>query len=297
MTLQGKITAFLILFFGFTMVPAALGTTSDLQTDINNFFVKIDASFARIVETGALRSTSLRPAERLFIREMRKNPVYTEFLRTNSKGVVISEVVRGQKVEQPMRNVADQRWFKRVSQKNEAYYTLIKDEDRGRFYLFWARPILKRGDRFVGAVVAKIDLWDSFYEFSNSTYVPFLIKLGRKSLFDHKWKNNTDGVEKELSIQGIDKISVMCAEEVKQPEDAVAAQKDTAARVAAAAAPAVTDQVSNTPKPPKKKGGSGILIFILVLLLAGIAIASFVLISWMRRRAFLKNLDEEDSDL
>ena len=287
---QQRTTVFAGVFSLLFLAVAAVNGQQNLQERLNEYFVRLDADFAKIADAGALRSTSLRPAERLFVREMRKNQAYTEFLRTNSKGVVISQVIRGEKVERPMRSVADQRWFRVVSGKNEAYYTLIKDSDRGRYYLLWTRPILKRGDRFVGAVVVKIDLWDSFYEFSNSMYVPFLVKLGRKSLFSHKWKNSLIGTEKPLAIQGVDKISVLYIQE-KKKQPAVA-QKDSVAAAAPVAAHAA--QEKSIPEKPKKKRGAGLLIFLLVLLFAAIGGASFILITWMRRRAMLKRLDDDD---
>ena len=283
------LTAF--LFISVFIVTTASGG-QNLQEQLNEYFVDLDAAFAKVAQSGALRSTSLRSAERLFVREMRKNQAYTVFLRTNSKGVVISEVIRGEKVERPMRNVADQTWFRTVSNKKEAYYTLIKDTDRGRYYLLWTRPVLKRGDRFVGAVVAKIDLWDSFYEFSNTMYVPFLVKLGRKSLFSHKWKKSPGSTELPLTIQGIKTISVIYMPDKEPVTPKI--KKDT---TVAAPAAAPVETAKTTPQPEKKKGGSGVFIFLLVLLFAGIVIVSLMLISWMRRRTLLKRLDEDDDNL
>jgi hypothetical protein len=289
MKLHGIIPLPLLIAVLLSAFPAFSGKAT-LQEDLNAYYVKLDESFARIVDAGALRSTNLRPAERLFVRSMRKNIAYNTFLRTNSKGIIISEAIRGQKVERPMRDVSDQKWFRRVNERKEAYYTLIKDDERGRYYLFWTRPILKGGDRFVGAVVAKIDLWDSFYEFSNNLYEPFLIRLGRKSLFSHKWEEGGEGIEKPLTIQGIDRISVIYSSE-KRPEVA-AVNKDTVQQAAAAVD---TSMAKKADKPAKKKkGASGILVFLLIVIILGIAGASFMLIAWMRRRAFLKHLDEED---
>ena len=291
MKLHGTIPLpFLLIVVLSSVLPASSGT-ANLQEDLNAYYVKLDESFARIVDAGALRSTSLKPAERLFVRAMRKNMAYNTFLRTNSKGIIISEAIRGQKVERPMRDVSDQKWFKRVSERKEAYYTLIKDDERGRYYLFWTRPILKGGNRFVGTVVAKIDLWDSFYDFSNNLYEPFLIKLGRKSLFSHKWEEGQQGIEKPLGIQGIDRISVIYSSE-KQPA-VTAAKKDTVQQAAAAAVDTAKDKKTEKPMK-KKKGSTGILVFLLIIIILGIAGASFMLIAWMRRRAFLKHLDEED---
>ncbi|MBN1575580.1 MAG: PDC sensor domain-containing protein [Chitinispirillaceae bacterium] len=291
MKLHETIKLPLFLTTVFFLFSSSFSASSSLQEDLNFYFVKVDEAFARIVESGALRSTNLRSAERLFIREMRKNQAYNTFIRTNSKGSVISEVIRAQKVERPMRDISDQRWFKMVSQKKEAYYSLIKDGDKGRYYLFWARPILKKGDRFIGSVLLKIDLWDSFHEFSSSIFNPFLIKLGRKSLFSHKWEEGTSGNEKPLTIQGIDRISVVYSSE-STPRTAVA-PKDTSAKVLTVADTAKAKKADNAAK--KKKGASGILVFLLVILILGIVSASFMLIAWMKRRAFLKRLDEEDS--
>ncbi len=293
MTSNRNSTGFLAGFI-FSLLLASPGFGSqDLQADLNDYFTKIDAAFEKVSEAGAVRSTSLRSAERLFVREMRKNQAYTMFFRTNSKGVIISEVVRGEKAERPMRSVADQRWYRTVSSKKEAYYTLVKDSERGRYYLLWARPVLKSGGRFVGAVAAKIDLWDSFYEFSNSVYVPFLVKLGRKSLFSHKWKNSLIGGEKLITVPGVDRISVIYIQE-KQTAPAATVQKDTVTKPAVAAP---VEKVKETPQPEKKKGGFGPLIILLIVLFAGIAIASLMLISWMKRRSFLKRLEEDDDPL
>lgn len=281
------LSAFLFLS---TFIVTTACCAQNLQEQLNEYFVDLDAAFAKVAQSGALRSTSLRSAERLFVREMRRNQAYTVFLRTNSKGVVISEVIRGEKVERPMRSIANQRWFRTVSTKKEAYYTLIKDSDRGRYYLLWTRPVLKRGDRFVGAVGVKIDLWDSFYEFSNTRYVPFLIKLGRKSLFSHKWKKTPGSMEQPLAIQGIKDISVIYLPE-KEPES-----QEIVTDTAAGAPPAVAiaDTVATTPQPEKKQGKSGLFIFLIVLLVAGVVIVSLMLISWNRRRMVLKRIDDDD---
>ncbi len=296
MTLHGKTILHLFLATVFFMLSPSFGESANLQEDLNNYYVKLDETFANLLQAGAVKSTNLRSAERLFVREMRKNQAFNTFMRTNSKGTVISEVVRAEKVERPMRDVSDQKWFKIVSEKKEAYYSLIKDEEKGRYYLFWARPILKQGDRFIGSVLVKIDLWDSFYEFSTTVYHPFLVKLGKKSLFSHKWEGGASGSEKALTIPGIDRISVVYSSDNAPSPAASVAQKDTAVKTVAAPAAVVdTGKAKKAAKPvKKKKGGSGILIFFLVLIILGIVAASFMLIAWMRRKAFMKHLDEEE---
>jgi hypothetical protein len=281
---------FCVSFF----IHSASGESVDFQGDLNRFFSSFDATFTGIVNTNAVKSTDLRQAERLFIREMKKHQAFNTFIRTNSKGSVIAEIVRAERVERPMRDVSDQKWFKFVSEKKESYYSLIKDDERGRYYLFWGRPILKQGNRFVGSVLLKIDLWDGFYEFSNTVYQPFLIKLGRKSLFAHKWGDGNNVTEKPISIQGIERISVVYSSENMPAGTPAVAPKDTPTSPAAA----IVDSAKDTTKEKnalKKKSGSGVLVFFLVLLVLGIAGASIMLIAWMRRRALIKRIDEDDS--
>jgi len=287
-----KIIVPLLVLCPILLSPAA-GAEKVITDDLNLYFSDLDESFARIVDAGALRSTSLKSAERLFVREMRKNRAFNTFIRTNSKGAVISEVIRGEKVERPMRDISDQAWFRSVTKNLEPYYSLIKDEDRGRFYLFWARPILKQGNRCVGTVLLKIDLWDSFYEFSNDIYYPFLIKLGRKSLFSHKWKDAPGAKEEQLTVQGIDRITVTYIPEKKAPEPVVAAPTVDSSAPAAAFSVGDTGKLFDK-KAEKKKGKSGVLIFFVVILVIAIAGASAMLIAWMRRRALMRRIDDDD---
>jgi hypothetical protein len=279
-------------------LSSASGESVDFQTDLNRFFSAFDVTFTGIVNSNAVKSTDLRQAERLFIREMKKHQAFNTFIRTNSKGSVIAEIIRAEKVDRPMRDVSDQKWFTFVSEKKTSYYSLIKDDERGRYYLFWARPILKQGDRFVGSVLLKIDLWDGFYEFSNTVYQPFLVKLGRKSLFAHKWGDGKGVTEKSITVPGIERISVVYSANNTAAPAAAIAPKDTVVAPPAVAPAAIGDSAKDTTKEKpaaKKKGGGGMLIFFLVLLIAGIVGASVMLIAWMRQRALLKHIDEDDT--
>lgn len=292
MVQYGRMALMLIIVSLPLMVAPVCGQTMTLQQNLNGYYADFDNAFERIADATALKGTNLRSGEKLLIREMRKNMAYNTFMRTNSKGDVISEVVRGRKVERPMRNVSDQDWFKVVSRKNEPYYSMVKDKEEGRYYLFWVRPILK-GDteRFVGTISARIDLWDSFYEFSNTIYEPFLIKLGRKSLFSHKWNTSLSGVEESLAIKGIQKISVLYP--APSTDRQTIGQSDTLAGVTGSRDSATEEQDQGARKKVRS-GASGVLVFLFVLLIVAIAAASIMLITWMRRRAFQKSLDNDE---
>ncbi|MCX7727360.1 MAG: cache domain-containing protein [Chitinispirillaceae bacterium] len=269
----------------------------DLEQEINNYFAKLEDSFSKVVSSSVLKDRNLGPAERLFVRAMKKNRVYNTFIRTNSKGVIISEVIRGKKPERPMRDISNQQWFNYVKNKKEPFYNLIKDSDEGRYYIFWARPILKDRNRVVGSVAVKIDIWDGFYEISKDIYSPFIIKLGNKTLFSHKVnkeENYSTKEEKELAINGIKNITlVILSAGAPVASTVVEEKKDTGNLTALTKDTTKTDGE----KSQKKGGGTIIVVLILIILFGGIGIGSYMLISWMQRRAFLKRLDEEDNNL
>ena len=267
MTLENRKPLFAVTFFliiiGFCPVTAA---PLDIQKDMNEFYVKMNNSFSQIASSAQLRSTRLKKAEKLFVKILKNDRTYFTLLRTNSKGTVISEVIRGQKVERPNRDISSQSWFQQVKLNNEDYYSLIKDNDRGRYYLFWCKPII-RGNSFVGSVVAKIDLWDSFYEFSNSVYYPFLIKLRDFSLFSHKWRDDITFDKKNLTIPGIDDISVFYIPEKKK--GAILPVKDTITEAVATPVNQTDDQ--------NKKSSFPLSILITIFLILAVAVVIFLI--------------------
>lgn len=270
----------------------------NLEEKINSYFAKIEDSFSRVASSNVLKDRDLKPAEKLFVNTMKKNKVYNTFIRTNSKGVIISEVIRGKKPERPMRDVSNQQWFNYVKNKKEPFYNLIKDSEEGRYYLFWARPIIKDKNRVIGAVAVKIDIWDGFYDISKDVYIPFTIKLGNKTLFSHKVnKENkySPREEKQLAINGIKDITlVVLSENVTFTSNTLEQKKDTVVNTTS-----LTNDTTKIQKKNKqnKGGGAIIIILILVVLFGGIGVGSYMLISWMQRRAFLKRLDEGDNNL
>lgn len=274
--------------------------TTSIKDDMNRYYQRIDESFTRLCKSSVFKNTGLSAAEKLFVREMKKNQSYYCMIRVNSKGKIISEAVRGKKVERPNTDVEREKWFQAVKKDKEPFYTMIRDDDRGRYYLIWCKPVLKN-NTFVGAVVAKIDLWDSFYEFSNVIYYPFLIRLNGMRLFSHKWNNGYTYKEDRLTIPGINRISVRyipekntVAASVSDSTEPVSMidtvdKKDTVAGVSVSKA---SVDIIKTDKP--QKNNFSLLIFMIVsLALTGGAVTLFVVISGKRKKEFLKKLDEE----
>ncbi|MBD3315688.1 MAG: hypothetical protein GF344_07875 [Chitinivibrionales bacterium] len=189
---------------------AAQEVPDTLKERIENYFEALDGKFEAVAGAPAVRGTRLRAIDEYFIHALQRHQSFFALIRTNSKGVVISEVVRGAGPERSYRKIGGQRWHIYVKSKKRPYYGLLKG-DNGRYYLFWGRPVLKatsHGQRFVGAVATKIDLWDCIHNFTASITEPFLIRLGNLSLYDHKWREVEDSIEKRISVPGISRISL-----------------------------------------------------------------------------------------
>lgn len=284
------------------IVSICISTNADalsIHKDMNKYYEKMDESFSRLAKSSAFKSTSLAGAERLFVKELKKNRAYYILSRTNSKGKIISEAVRGKKVERPNTDVEREKWFQAVKKTREPYYSLTRDDDRGRYYLIWSKPVIKNNN-FVGTVTAKIDLWDSFYEFSNSVYYPFLVRLNSLSLFSHKWNTDFSFKEERLGIPGINRISVRYIPEKKVLSSSNDSLKKAVSDSNVQSSPVVqkSDSVGNNDtsavsKKSKKGSSAGALLITIIVTVVGGATVTLLIISRNRRKAFLKELDEE----
>ena len=275
---------FLLSVMQFAQVSNAAPTT--IEESINKHYEKMDSIFTRIAKSPALKSTRLSNAERLFVTELRKNQAFYALIRTNSKGKIISAVVRGKKADRPNENVTKEKWFQTVKKSKKDYYAVTKEGDLGRYYLVWSKPIIKNST-FIGAITVKIDLWDSFYGFSNSVYYPFLIRMNDSGLFSHKWNDAITFKEERLKIPGIKKITVRYIQEKKSAEP-VSASTDSSKT-------SVPDSITGTAvseNSKKERSPIGLLLAVIALVAGGGAV-SFIIISKRRRDNFLKSLDEE----
>jgi hypothetical protein len=197
---------------------------STFKENIEQYFTELMESYNSIASAQGVKGTSLPRTDRYFVSALKKHQVFYSLIKTNSKGVVVSEVIRGQTPERNYRKVDNQRWFTVVSGKHEGYEGFMKEEETGRYYLLWGRPIIKGSSHFAGGVVAKVDLWDCFHEFSDKAEEPFLIRLGNLSLYSHKWKKGISYDEVALDIPGVKRISVRFPKSGAQltPPDSIA---------------------------------------------------------------------------
>jgi hypothetical protein len=267
-------------------------STTTVKQDLDTYFAKIDETLTAVQKSSAVKSTDLRLAENLFFRELKKNQPFYAFYRANTKGKIVSEVVRSKPAERTGTIVEDEQWFKAVKKNNEDFYTVFKDEERGRYYLIWSKPILKK-EQFKGAVCLKIDLWDCFYDYSNGIYYPILVKLGKKTLFSHKWNDVIRSTEESLVVPGIKNISVRyIAEKKVEAQDTVVTTLPVKDTVIAKTDSSLVKKADTLPAP--KKSNNGFLIFMIIAAIAAIVIVVIMIVSKKRKDAILKKIEQDD---
>jgi len=201
--------------------PAALNESVDI------YFAELKNDFDLVVAAPALRKTKLVYTDRHFVSILKKHQTFYSLIRTNSKGVVINEVIRGATPVRDYRKIANQFWYNHVAKTHEEYQGFLKEET-GRYYLFWAKPILfttpNGTKKFFGAVAAKIDLWDCFHKISTDVDKPFLARVEGISLYAHKWKNVTEFDEAGVTIPGAQKTFIRFEKTAPPQENLAIAQ-------------------------------------------------------------------------
>jgi hypothetical protein len=209
--------------------PAKLGET------VESYFADLREDVVEVAETPAIKGTRLRSMDRYFVRALKSHQVWYSLIRTNSKGKVISEVIRGKTPEREFRDVSRQRWFVKVSRTHEGYNGWFKEGETGRYYLLWCEPVLK-GRRFLGGVAVKVDIWDCFHDIGREVRYPFLVRFEGINLYEHIWESVDQWESEELEVPGADNVAIRYEE---QPAEPIVADS-------APAAAAGTDKASAT---------------------------------------------------
>lgn len=264
---------------------------------IDHYFAQIMDDFNHVVSAPVMTRTNLRAMDLHFVESLKQHQIIYSLIRTNSKGTVISEVIRGKAPLRNFRDISGQMWFQKVKQSFQDYYSLEKSKETGRYYLFWCKPVLKSDDQFVGAVVAKIDLWDCFHILSKETNSPFLVLLGNMSLYSHKWEKELTHEEQALTVPGVNDIVLRYVNEAdNQTASAIAAHTD----MPADAQPSLTAEKSQIVTQPQEVQSEStnrvnpqIIIGLIVVALILVSILVFQLVTWIKHKMLMKKIENE----
>jgi hypothetical protein len=279
---------------------------SEMKLGMDSVFITMQQNFDEIMESPTVKNKTAATVNGFFFKALKEHQPYYSLTRVNTKGVVINEMIRlVEKPDTKPQDLSKLAWVKRTLTLHKAYSGMVKLEETGRYYLVWAAPIMgkdKNGKETVeGAVSLKIDLWDCFHKYSNTTETPFLVRLDKLRLYSSKWKNDIRYKEELLNVAGVKKISV------RYPKD-----------ITPIAAPVVTEAPVEPPPPPeidstsikatqdslkvalktlsKQKQQKKSLINIgIVALLVLILALLFIVIPLIRQRIKMGKLEREDN--
>jgi len=270
---------------------------SGVKDSINGYFTRLKETFAAAAQNPAVQKTRIADVDRYFVAVLKKNQVFHSLLKTNSKGIIISEAIRGKAPSHDYRNIANQQWYQFIARAMKDYHGFL--EEGGRYYLFWAAPVIMTSgagkQRFNGVIAVKIDLWDCFHRISGSIEKPFLVRLNDKSLYSHKWKKELASTQEPLDIPGVSRISLFClpeqAESIDQIDSAAAGLQTLAGHMP------VTDTGIDEAKKPVLMFNAENYIYIIiavVLLVVVLAFALIRLLVWVKYKRLEIKIDKEN---
>ncbi|MBD3243316.1 MAG: hypothetical protein GF331_22185 [Chitinivibrionales bacterium] len=195
---------------------AAVHATPEIDTVpsvvIQEYFEELESGFREYASARVVSAVKLSTTDRHFVDALEEYPGMHSLLRTNSKGIVINEVVRGEQPQRVYRSIAGQRWYRTLRQTWREHRGKIVDRT-GRTYLLWAQPIIisksSGAQRFGGAVLVKIDLFECFSRIAKASEYPFKVLIDGEVFYVHRWEESEDAEEVPISIPGVDTAVVI----------------------------------------------------------------------------------------
>jgi hypothetical protein len=265
-----------------------------MKDTANTYFAALKKDYDKLAISKAIKNPHTDPINKLFVASLKKHLPISYLARVNTKGVLINEVVRGQIPQKKVhRKVGKEEWYSFVVKNKKAFSGI--SEENGRYYLIWSKPLLGAKKRSAGVVVEKIDLSDCFNMLSKETTAPYLIRLEQKSLYSHKWKNDSSYLEEPMTIPGIEKITFLTEKPVVASHAAetldVSVQRVNS--VPASPAPVTVEKPEKVKKKPAKitkKRMLVIIIGIVVVLLLIILLFRFYI--WLNHKFLMHSINK-----
>jgi hypothetical protein len=279
----------------------AQASPSEMKLGMDSVFIAIQQNFDEIMASPILKSKTAASVNGFFFKALKDHQPYYSLTRVNTKGLVINEMIRlVEKPDTKPQDLSKLAWVRNTITLHKAYSGMVKLGETGRYYLVWAAPIIgkdKNGKETVeGAVSLKIDLWDCFHKYSNTTETPFLVRMNKLTLYSSKWKNDIRYKEELLSVAGIKKISVRYPIDMTAPVVTEAPQPPPPT-VDSTSIKATQDSLKvalKTLAKHKQTKKSLINIGIIALLILVLALL-FIVIPLIRQRIKMGKLEREDN--
>jgi hypothetical protein len=184
-------------------------------------FKRADSAVSILLECPETRMKEIAPVEDLFREWLAKRPEFVTVLRTNSKGLIVNIMSRGDSAYGKNTDVSSKEWYGGPQESRRPYYGPVIQENRKSF-LFWSKPILVRNSlgmsRFGGVIAAKVNLPVCFKLFAARFQEPFQILLKGKEFYYLSWDEHARYEEKTVRIPGVAGLTVRFIEKKEIPQ-------------------------------------------------------------------------------
>lgn len=278
--------------------------SGSLQDSFNQYFASLKKDFGKLAASTAHKNMRSKSTSGVFVAFLKKHQPCSYLAKINQRGKIVSEVIRGEVPKKAVnRKVGDAEWYAATVKNKKPYQGVV--EDNGRYYLVWTVPVLSK-KRCVGVVVSKIDIWDCFHKLSNETPTPFLVRLGQKSLYSNKWKNEGEFNEDTLSIPGVEQISLLSEKPLAATHAAetlaASVRRDTGSLTqSAGTSPSISTGQANAPatgKSTKQSTGPAkhriiVIVFAVVVVLL-LLFLIFRLYVWLNHKFLMRAINKPD---
>ena len=221
---------------------------------VEGLFCRADSALCALSERPESRMKEVAPVEELFTAALSVRPEFGLIARTNSRGLVVNVISRGDSSVQKNTDVSIRDWHDAPLSSRRPYYGPPFEENK-EWRVYWSRPIMVRNSvgtmRFGGVVTAKINLTVLLKRFAAESKDPFEIVYKGKSIFSLSWKNPDAYEEKPLHVPGIGGLSYRAV--LKKRQRAVSDEDSTTAvtptdKIEALVEKAVDTTSSSTPR-------------------------------------------------
>jgi hypothetical protein len=177
---------------------------------VEGLFCRADSALCALSERPESRMKEVAPVEELFMAALSVRPEFGLIARTNSKGLVVNVISRGDSSVGKNTDVSIRDWHDAPLSSRRPYYGPPFEENK-EWRVYWSRPIMVRNSvgtmRFGGVVAAKINLTVLLKRFAAESKDPFEITYKGKNFFSLSWNNSDAYEEKPLHVPGIGVLS------------------------------------------------------------------------------------------
>lgn len=199
---------------------------------ITGCFASLDSLIHSISHDANILTRKYSLTDKYFLNISNNNPAISGIIRTNHRGVVVSEVSFGKIKQRKFRHVRRQKWFRAVAKTSEPYNSsYIKN--KSKYFLLWVVPIIVKKENkvdFKGTIAMHIDLEKLFNTIIEEQNIQLTVmQKDRKIISNLDSTASKDIVKKEMRIKGIDDGFVVEYNKPVQKPD-----QDSIARIRAA---------------------------------------------------------------